>query len=297
MSSRFLLAVLLSLTTVFPVASAQCTIDNEQLCDAADASQLDTVFGDRADLVLIVLALFALVLVLILLISILRRLKPNRMLRVDVGEKMREVEPGSTARFKLELENVNRRFPVDVFLERPEVPSGWAHEVAAAILLPSGFRVPQALGATNSFTLSSETRGANRALVQVDITAPSESKIEETLDYELRAIPVFRGKLRKGRSKKTQLTTLVTPHLPHVQIFKVVHEPEKIVAGTPVLTRAYLANKGEKNASDVAVKFTLNGLEIDKKIVPAIGMQAEAQVEFNWTPLPGENKIRVAVEA
>lgn len=296
MYRRLLLAALLLLPTVFPVASAQCTIDQEALCDVTQAAQFDQIFGEYGDIVLIVLALIGVALVLVILISLIRKLKPNRMLRFDVAEKMREVEPGSTARFKVEVENLNRRYPIDVFLERPEVPTGWSHDVTASILLPSGFRVPQALGATSSFQLSSETRGANRALVQVAVTAP-ESRVEETLDYELRAVPVFRGKLRKGRAKKTQLTTLVTPHLPHVQIFKVLHEPEKITAGTPVLTRAYLTNKGEKNALDVAVKFTLNGQELDKKIVPAIGIQAEAQVEFNWTPQAGENKIRVAVEA
>ncbi len=296
MSYRLLLAALLLLPAVFPVASAQCTIDNEQLCDATQDARFDDIFGEYGDIALIVLALMLVAFVLVVLLSILRRLKPNRMLRFDVAEKMREVEPGSTARFKVEVENLNRRYPIDVFLERPEVPTGWSHDVTAAILLPSGFRVPQPLGATSSFQLSSEARGANRALVQVNVTAP-ESRVEETLDYELRAVPVFRGKLRKGRAKKTQLTTLVTPHLPHVQIFKVVHEPEKIMAGRPVLTRAYLSNKGEKNALDVAVKFTLNGQELDKKIVPAIGIQAEAQVEFNWTPQAGENKIRVAVDA
>ena len=295
MSRRVLLVALVLLPAVFPVAAAQCVTEQAALCDASEAARFDEIFGQYGDIALILLALMVVAFVLVLLISLLRRLKPNRMLRFDVGEKMREVEPGSTARFKVEVENLNRRYPIDVFLERPEVPTGWSHDITASILLPSGFRVPQALGATSSFQLSSEARGANRALVQVNVTAP-ESRVEETLDYELRAVPVFRGKLRKGRAKKTQLTTLVTPHLPHVQIFKVVHEPEKILAGTPVLTRAYLSNKGEKNAVDVAVKFTLNGQELDKKIVPAIGIQAEAQVEFNWTPQAGENKIRVAVE-
>jgi hypothetical protein len=296
MSRRLFLPALLAAFVLAPTASA-CTIDSEPLCDVTEAAGFDLIFGDFGDIALILVALIVVAFVLVILISLVRRLKPNRMLRFDVGEKMREIEPGSTARFKVEVENLNRRYPVDVFLERPEVPTGWTHEVNAAILLPSGFRVPQALGATSSFTLSSQARGANRALVQVNVTAPPESKVEETLDYELRAVPVFRGKLRKRRAKKTQLTTLVTPHLPHVQIVKVTHEPMKIIAGTPVLTRAYLTNKGEKSASEVAVKFTLNGQELDKKIVPAIGMLADAQVEFNWTPQAGENKIRVVVEA
>jgi hypothetical protein len=297
MSLRILFLALLLLTFAAPIAAAQCTIDNEQLCDLAQTARFDDVFGEYADIALIAIGLFATALLLVLLTWLLAKLRPNGMLRLDVGEKMREVEPGSTARFKVEVENVNRRYPVDVYVERPEIPSGWSQDVSAAILLPSGFRVPQALGAASTFSLSSETRGANRAVIQVSVTAPAETKVEESMDYELRTIPVFRGKIRKGRARKTQLTTLVTPHLPHVQIYKVAHEPERIMAGQPVLTRAFLANKGEKDAAEVAVRFTLNGQEIDRKIVPAIATQAEAQVEFHWTPQAGENKIRVAVDA
>lgn len=294
-----LLAVLAALlVSVAPVGAAQdCSLGVEPLCDAAESAFFTDLFGQYGDIALAFVGLLLGALVVIGLLSLVRQLRPESLLRFEVAEKMRELEPGASARFKLELENRNHRYPVDVFLERPELPAGWTQEVFASILLPSGFRVPQAVSGSASFPLTAEARGANRAAIEVRLKSPADLAAEETLDYELKAVPVFRGRLRKAKAKRARLTALVTPHVPVVQILKVQHEPEQILAGTPVLTRAFLANTGERDATDVAVMFALNGQEIDKKIVPRLSVAAEAQVEFNWVPQAGENKIRVALEA
>lgn len=287
---------LLGLLTLVPtVAARECTFDQKDLCDVARDMMLDDAFGAQADVALVVGGVLAAAFVLFLLAWLVRHLKPSRVLRVSTSEKMKEVEPGATAQFRVNVSNHLSRLPVEVYAERPPLPEGWSTEVAAHTILPSGFKVPQELPEATSLALASAARGGNEALIEVRLTPPATAKFEETLDYEMRLVPVVRGKLRKGKAKKARLTVLVTPHVPVVQITKVLHTPERISPGNPVLTRAILVNRGEREARDVSVIFSLNGSELDKKIVPQVGVAGEAEVEFNWIPQAGENKIRVAV--
>jgi hypothetical protein len=290
-----LFAVLLA--APLAVAKTSCTIDNKQLCDAAKSASFDKAFGSFGDIALIVLGLFATALVLNLLLWILFHLRVRRLLRIRVAEKVREVEPAGTVRFKIEVENLQQRLPIEVFLEHEGLPSGWESQLSAAVLLPSGFRLPQTVGEMSSVTLSSVAKGAHSAVVELRATAPAGVTTEETVETDLRVVPVFRGHLKKRSAKKAHLTILVVPHLPKVQILKVSHRPERISVGQPVLTTATVVNRGEREAHDVSVAFTLNGAEVDKKVVPALAIQGAADVEFSWTPQHGENKIRVAVAA
>ncbi|HLE46902.1 MAG TPA: CARDB domain-containing protein [Candidatus Thermoplasmatota archaeon] len=298
MSLRIALPVaLLAVVVAAPgaVAKGGCTLSVDELCNQARDLQFDAVFGDFADIALVVVALVATALVLILLLFVVFHLKVSRLLKVNVSEKVRELEPGGSAKFKLEIENLQPRLPVDLFLEKGDLPEGWVHEIRTAVVLPSGFKMVHDAGESSPLTLGPESKGGHRAVVEVRASAPGGTRAEESIDYELKAVPVFRGKVRKSKAKNVRLTFLVTPHLPKVQISRVVHQPEHITVGSPVLTRAILVNRGDRDANDVAVLFTLNGQEIDKKIVPALGVQGEMEVEFNWTPQSGENRIRVAV--
>ena len=293
--------ILLALAAILlgaPTAAAKgegCSLNVDEICNIATDAQLNTVFGEFADIALIVLGLFATALVVVLVLWVAFHLKMSRLLRVNVGEKLREVEPGGSAKFKIEIENIQSRLPVDLFLEKGLLPEGWTTEVRTSIVLPSGFKMVQDTSETTPITLGPESKGGHRSIVEIHATAPADKTAEESIDYELRAVPVFRGKVRKSRAKTIRLTLLVTPHVPKVQISRVVHQPEHITVGSPVVTRAILVNRGERDASDVAVLFTLNGHEVDKKIVPALSVQGETEVEFNWTPQTGENRIRVAV--
>ncbi|MBI2078793.1 MAG: hypothetical protein HYT80_10565 [Euryarchaeota archaeon] len=299
MSMRItILVALAALVLVAPSAVAKgegCSLNVDVVCDAATTAQLDAVFGEFADVALIVLGLVVLALVVVFLLWIAFHLKVSRLLRVNVGEKLREVEPGGSAKFKVEIENIQSRLPVDLFLEKGFLPEGWTTEVRTSVVLPSGFKMVGDSSETTPITLGPESKGGHRSIIEVHAKAPADKTSEESIDYELRAVPVFRGKVRKSKAKTIRLTLLVTPHLPKVQISRVVHQPEHITVGSPVITRALLVNRGERDASDVAVLFTLNGQEVDKKIVPALGVQGETEVEFNWTPQSGENRIRVAV--
>lgn len=276
-------------------AAAECSLGVQGLCDAADSAGFVTVFGEYADVALIFAGLVATALALILLLWVAFHLKISRLLKVNVGEKVRELEPGGTAKFKFEIENLQSRLPVDLFLERGYLPEGWVQDVRAAVVLPSGFKMVHEGADTTPLTLGPESKGGHRAVVEVRASAPGDTANEQAVDYELKAVPVFRGKVKKRKAKTVRFTFLVTPHLPKVQIARVIHEPQQITVGSPVLTRAVLVNKGDRDANEVAVLFTLNGQEIDKKIVPALGVQGETEVEFNWTPQNGENRIRVAV--
>lgn len=296
MATRTLLV--LSVLLAIPNAAAQdCSLGAGPVCDAARDAGLDRLFGSYADVGLVALGLVAAALVLVLLVALIRRLRVYRVLRLETAEKVREVEPGSTARFKLEVENGHPILPVDVFLERATLPDGWKQSAEALVELPSGFRAPQELGETSSIPLTSASKGAHRAVVELRVEPPPGLTAEETVEYGVRALPVFNGKVRKRRAKKLNFTLLVVPHVPKVQINKVSHDPARIAVGKPVHTTALVSNAGDREARDVAVAFTLNGQEVDRKIVPTLAASGEARVEFDWTPQPGENKIRVSIAA
>lgn len=288
----------LALLLAIPAAAAQdCTLGDGPLCDGARSAGLDGPFGTYADLGLVVLGLVGTALVLVLLVAIVRRFRVYRVLRLETTEKVREVEPGHEARFKLEIENGHPILPVDVFVEREKLPEGWQQSAEALVELPAGFRAPQELGETTSIALSSASKGANRAVVEFRVESPPDLTIGETVDFAVRALPVLNGKVRKRRAKKINFTLLVTPVVPKVQIGKVTHEPPRISVGKPVHTTALVTNTGDREARAVAVAFTLNGEEVDRKIVPTLPISGEVQVEFDWTPQPGENKIRVSIAA
>lgn len=289
------LSLVLGTLAVAPSASA-CVIDNADLCEIATTAKFDQIFGEWADIGLIVVGLLAVAAVLHGLVWLVLRFRIRRLVRVTVGEAVREVEPGKVAKFRLEVENLQSSRQLEVILEPGNsLPSGWTSEHSVAVVSSGGFKVPQQASETQGIVLLPGARGANRASVEVRFTAPADLPGEETMETEFRVIPVVGGNLRKRKAKKARLTVLVTPHLPKVQILRVTHQPERILAGTPVTTRATLVNKGERDASEVAVTFSLNGLEVDKKIVPALAVEGAADVEFNWTPTHGENKIRVAI--
>src|SRR6185503_4282573 len=96
--------------------------------------------------------------------------------------------PGKTAKFKLEVENLQSRFPVEVMVEGVEaLPTGWVAETKVAVVSTGGFRIPQTLGEAKPFTLLPSARGANRAAVEVHVTAPTGLSGEETFETEFRA--------------------------------------------------------------------------------------------------------------
>lgn len=294
--TRSLLLALLAASVAAPLASAkECPLGNADLCSLAKDAKFDVMFGEFADVGLLFAALLGTAFLLVLLVWLVRLATRGALVRLQASEKVRELEPGGSATFRIELENPQKNRPVEIFLERSGLPEGWASAVTAKVELPSGFRQPITIGDSTSLLLSSRRKGGHRALLEIRLTAPPQTRADETVEYEFRALPVSRGAPRKRSSKRVLLTALVTAHLPVVEITRVEHDPARIRPGAAVVTRAHLVNKGEKEAHDVRVSFTLNGAEVDKKVVPELAVQAETDVEFNWTPQAGENKIRVAI--
>lgn len=295
--NRSAVALLLLVGSIAVAPSgASCVIDNEPLCDLATTAMFDEIFGDAADIGFIAIGLLVVAGVLQALVWLILRFRIRRLMRLTVAEAVREVEPGKAAKFKLEVENLQSGSQLEVLLEPSNsLPAGWTSESSVSLVTSGGFRIPQTPAAGHGVVLLPAPRGANRAMVELRITAPADLAGEETMETEFHAVPVVAGTPKKGKGKKARLTVLVTPHLPKVQITKVIHQPERISAGTPVTTRATLVNKGDRDAREIAVAFTLNGLEVDKKIVPALAVEGAADVEFNWTPTHGENKIRVSI--
>lgn len=280
-----------------PIASAkQCTTTVEDLCDAAKTAQLDRVFGQWADFGLIFVGLLAAAVVFSLFVWLGRRLfRRARTVRLSVKEAVQEVEPGGTTRLAVQVENPNSTMPVEFFVEPGVLPEGWSSTVQIVQELPSGFRLVHKSNGASDWRLEGARGGRNKATLQVSLTAPPAAVKGQSVDGEVRVVPYRLGRLKPRKTKLVTFNVLVTSKFPAVVIRSVLHQPEQIRSGTKVVTRARLVNQGEKEAQDVAVQFLVNGQEVDRKVVPALGPAAESDIEFQWTAQPGENHIRVAV--
>ena len=285
----------LILLAPWKATAAECTTNVTEVCEAAKDLNLDRLLGDYADFGLIFLGLVGLAFVGSLIVSLRRLFRHRKGVKIRVGDELREIEPGGSARLTLEVENPNSLVPLSLLLEPGGLPEGWKHRLRSIQELRSGFRVVHEAEGNLEMRLESKAVGPERATVVAELSAPDSVADGEIVEYDLQFIPYQRGILRprKARVASSKLLVIVRP--PKVQITKVTHAPTKIITGRPVLTKVHVVNEGERPASNVAVRFLLNGEETDKKVLPELDVKGEADLEFTWTAKPGENHIRVAV--
>lgn len=298
--------LLLGLVVAAPLAAAQTQAEREDacllpgveaLCDAAIDVRFADMFPGFADLVLFLLVDLVVVLILVGVVWLLRRVRPFPTLRFKATDRVKEVAPGGRVTFTYELENQLGNRPMDVILERPDLPGFWDADLEARTELESGFLIPHAMGEDHgTLRLSSRQRGANHARLSLAVRAPVDTSFEETLEYSLRAVPVIDGQVKKGKAKTAKVTVLVSPEVPAVQILDVEHDPDRIVADVPVSTRVKVQNRSEEAAEGADVVLYLNGEVISRKRIGRLEPEAEDYVEFDWTARRGENRIRLAVE-
>jgi CARDB protein len=290
-----LVAVLALLPFASTVASAQAcpTALEDTLCKASADAGLDDALGDYGWIVVAFLALLLVIAVVNFLIWLLGP-KGGPRFGIQPREQVREVGPGGSVQLVLDIENRRRKASLDLWIDVPPLPAGWNAAPFAAVAHASGWTTPVALSRQAPLHLSSVQRGAHKAAVAVQLSAPAEADAEETVDVPVRVVPVTLGTPRPGKSAEARYSVLLTTRRPVLQIANVMHDPERIAAGRPVTTRATVQNAGEVEARDVAVTFLLNEQQVDQKSVPLVPAKGEAAVEFSWTPTTGENKIRIS---
>lgn len=296
---RFVLVLAAALisTVAAPAASAkECTTNIKDLCKFAnDTAKLDSLFGDYADFGLIFLGLLVLVVVLTIVVWLISGPFPGPRLKAHPREAVREVEPGGDVSLVLDVENPRRRAAVDVAVEPIEIPEGWTFNSSVVLEYPSGFRATQELAPNSFFHLPSRSRADVAASVLLQVHAAQDAAADQPVDVVFRAVPIVSARRRDGKAKRARFAVLVTTKLPIVQITNVSHDPPRIQSGVNVVTRAHLVNRGEREAKEVPVSFLLNGNQVERKVVPALAAQQETDIEFRWTAVAGENKIRVSV--
>ncbi len=298
--------LLLGLLVAAPLAAAQsqaeredaCLLpDAEAWCDLAIDAQFAQMFPGVADLMLFLVIDVVAVLLVAGVIWVLRAIRPFPTLRFKAEDRVKEVAPGGRVSFTYALENQLGTRPMDIILERPDLPGYWDAELDARTELESGFLIPHHMGEDHgTLQLSSRQRGANHARLTLAVKAPADTSFEETLEYSLRAVPVIDGHVKKGKAKTAKVTVLVSPEVPPVQILDVEHDPDRIVADVPVATRVKVANRSEEAVDGADVVLYLNGDLVNRKRVGRLDPEAEEFVEFEWTAKRGENRVRVAVE-
>lgn len=284
---------LLSLALVLgaPGAAAACTLPD--VCDAVADYELDRLFGDYTDFAVLFLGLLVAVAILSALVALIRTPFRGARIAATQREDVKSISPTETIQLIIDVENKRKRTSVDLALDLPEVPAGWTAVGFAASAYASGFTVPQAMPKDEILHLSSRVKGNNRGAVAVSLTAPADAPLDESQDVLLRLTPVVAGVPRPSHAKKHRFTLVVTRKHAAVQIESVTHIPEKLVPGRPVLTRAVLINGGTADAQEVPVQFLLNDEPLEQRVLPTLGVQQEAVVEFQWTPKAGENRIRI----
>lgn len=279
-----------ALTLVAPMAgAATCTTQVDQLCDAGRKAGL----GDYGDVIIAAVAFVLLVGFLVLLVLLFSG-RSTPKISVAPREQVREVSPGGTVQLLVDVENLRKRTSVDVWVDVPPLPAGWDAAPFAALELPSGFTAPVAITEDQPLHLSSAKKGAHKAAVAVQLLAPTDAAQEETIEIPVRLVPTLMGTPR-GAGEEVHYSVLLTTRRPVLSVQSVVHTPDHVTAGEPVVTRAVVENRGEAEAHDVAVAFLLNDQAVDRKTVAVMGPRAAATVEFNWTPTAGENRIRISV--
>lgn len=294
--SRILIASLSASVSAPSVVASTCTTQVDDLCKAADDYQLDRVFGPWADLGLILVGLVAVAGLVSLFVGLARvTWRRRKSVIVETQDSMREIQPGGTAKLAFTVQNPNAAVPAFVRLDPTTTPPGWLLHLKATREMAAGNRLVLESDGTADLHLPPASAPGSQAAVEVQLIAPTNTPERETVEYEFRVAPAGRGGSSRKKGIVAPVTILVTGHSPLVQITQVQHEPEKIRSGAPVTTRARVANRGEREALDVAVQFLLNGQELDKKVVPVLAPSAETDVEFTWQAQPGENHIRVAV--
>lgn len=279
------------------VVAQPCQTGLTPLCDVADEAEVDRLFGDYADYGLIALASVVLLVVVMLLIWLLRKPVASPKLDVEVHDAARQIEPGGTAELGFEVENRRERTSADVAVLVDDLPEGWTARASAAVVYASGFSTPQDLSdGRRTFHLTSARRNAHRASVTLSVTAPPDvSPDGDVVEVRARVVPVAGGAYRMGRARKVKFSLVPTAHAGGLQIASVVHTPESLTAGTPVVTRALITNASEAEARDVGVNFLLNDTPVERQVVAQLAPRAEAQVEFHWTATTGENRIRITI--
>jgi len=274
-------------------AAVACPPDVESnVCDWSDQAGFDRL-GENGWIAFCLAALFVAIFLVNALIWLFGP-KGGPKFGVQAREQVREVGPGGNVQLVFDVENRARKSGVDLWVHVPPLPSGWNAAPFAAVAFPSGWTMPVALSREAPLHLTSLQRGANKAAVAVQLTAPAEAAAEETIDVPVRVVPLAMGSPRPGKSAEVRYSVLLSTRRPVLQIANVTHDPERISAGRAVATRAMVQNTGEVEARDVNVTFLLNDQQVDQKTVPLVPSKGEAAVEFTWTPSQGENKIRIS---
>jgi hypothetical protein len=287
--------LVLALLVVLPGAAAQeCSLDQKAICDPAKDAGLVDLFGEYGDVALLFLALFVAIALIAGLVWLLGPKQTPKFL-VQPRELVREVGPGGHVQLVLDVENRRKGSSLDLWVDIPSLPPGWSAAPYAAVVTPSGWTLPVALGADAPLHLSSVSRGQHKAAVAVQLEAPNEALAEETIDVPIRVTPLAMGAPRGKKATELRYSVLLTTRRPQLQITNVAHDPDRIVAGKGVHTRAVVSNVGDIEAREVGVQFLLNDTAIDRKVVALLPPKAESTVEFDWTPGPGENRIRISV--
>lgn len=288
--------LLLFVGTWVPMASAEeCMSRIEPLCDPLDGTEAERLFGDYADLVALAVALVVLVLLLSIIVWIFRRGREGPRIAAEPRDPTVEVAAGGSGQLLIDVENRRSRTGTDVIVDWGALPEGWTSESFAAVTHPSGFTTPAVLSADRPLRLSSQQKGSHQATIAVQLTAPEAGLGEEALDIPIRVVPLMGGVARPRRSVLLRFTVKLSTKTADLQITNVSHEPARVTAGQPVLTRATVANLGDGEARDVGVAFYLNDQSVAEKVVPALAANQETAVEFQWVPGPGENRIRVHI--
>lgn len=290
---RALFVAVLALMTLVPTAQA-CVLEQKDLCKIATDAGFEGAFGDYADVVFVVLALLALI-VLLNLIALLFRKSPKPKYTIVPREQVKEVSPGGVVQLILDVENQRPKTSLDLAVDVENLPAGWSAAPFAAVGYPSGFTAPVAISAESPLHLSSANRGAHKAAVAVQLTAPTQVAVEETLDVPVRVVPMSAGVRKPAQGEDLHFSVALTTKRALLAVKNVTHDPEHIVAGRPVATKAHIANTGEVEAREVGVNFLLNDQNVDHQVVAILPPGGDATVEFHWTPAHGENRIRINV--
>jgi hypothetical protein len=294
---RFLYVAIPVLALVLlPVAGADhCVGGDTVLCDYAHDARMDLLFGSYADVGLALTGLFLVALILSALVWLFSGGNKGPKFSVEPREQVKEVGPGGTAQLLLDVENRRKRAGLDLWIQVPDLPVGWSATPFAAVSTSSGFTFPIALSRESPLHLSGASKGANKAAVAVQITAPPEVAQEESLDLPVRLVPLAVGVPRPRKGRETHFAVQLTTRAPVIEVVSVRHDPERIAVGKPVTTQAHVTNAGDAEARDVAVSFLINDQTVDQKIVPNLPAGGEATVEFHWVPAAGANRIRIHV--
>lgn len=276
------------------LAQSECVTGVDDLCQISDDVRASDYFGEYGDIVLLALGLFVAILVVTIIIWLIRKASEGPRIKVEPRTESAELEPAGSAQIVIDVENLRKNTSTDVDLVVGELPPGWSVQSYAGIALPAGFTQPVVVSEDRPLHLTSAERGGHEAALAIELNAPPDVNDEQTFELKADVVPVVHGVRRTGREKSFRFPVFLNPLAGGRQeVIGVTHEPESIVAGRPVKTRAVVANHAEGPAENVPVNFLLNDEVMDRKVVPTLQPHHQATVEFDWVAGHGENRIRI----